>query len=88
MFAVRTIDPKIFVLDFRKIMSHTFTYVEIRKFPNVLGKMTDQATRLMDFPNPTLSMIHMKVYDKSDSRLLEIYANHDSDQFGALINFG
>ena len=30
----------------------------------------------------------MKVYDKSDSRLLEIYAIHDSDQFGALINFG
>jgi len=52
MFAVRTIDPKIFDLDFRKIMSHTCTYVEIRKFPNVLGKMTDHAKRLMDFPNP------------------------------------
>ena len=58
---------------------------EIRKFPNVLGKMTDHAKRLMDFPNPFQSM---KVYDKSDSRLLEIYAIHDSDQFGALINFG
>ena len=43
MFAVRTIDPKIFDLHFRMIIRHACTYVEIWKFQDFLGKMTGHA---------------------------------------------